>query len=98
MEEISKSTILQALTLNQVTVDGKKDSWNDVCHCIFCEHTEKNEGNNILILKHLYFCHHLVISDVELIVDLQKYLAYWKEQFKGNLNLLIFLQSCKINF
>jgi hypothetical protein len=86
MEEISRTTILQPLILNQKSSDDSNKAGQDECICILCEHSEKNEGDNKKILQHIYFTHRLIISDVQEIADLTEYLAYWKEQFKGELH------------
>ncbi|KAG5671008.1 hypothetical protein PVAND_001232 [Polypedilum vanderplanki] len=83
MEEISKTTILQPLTLIQKSTDNSKEPEEDICVCLFCEHTEKNEKDNKKILSHIFYAHRLIISDAHEIADLKEYLAYWKEQFKA---------------
>jgi uncharacterized protein Usg len=86
-------SILQPLTLNQEPVSNSDKSKEiDFCHCLFCDHREINENENKLILQHLYFQHRLIIADVHEIADLKKYLDYWKNEFKGKINSLNYIQ------
>lgn len=85
MEEISKSTILQPLVLIQESPRDREPSSENVCICLFCDHSEKNEKDNKNILRHLYLNHRLIISDVQEVANLQEYLVFWREQFKGKI-------------
>lgn len=84
MEEISKQTILQPLTLDPDSQEVKNEIKDNNWLCLFCEYIERNEKDSKKILQHLYFTHRLVIADANEIGDLKEYLKFWKEQFKGN--------------
>lgn len=86
MEEIAKSTILQPLTLQADRVDNGSNFQEIIFVCIFCDFHEKNEKK---CLQHIYFNHRTIIADVQHIANLNEYLIYWRDQFKGNDNILL---------
>lgn len=90
MEEISKSTILQPLTLRKECQEGSKEVREDNFVCLLCKFVEKIEKK---LLQHLYFDHRIVISDVQDVADLKEYLNYWQMHFKGKLRALLHIQQ-----
>lgn len=80
---ITKNHILESLSLNTSPETSTANEENLIC--CFCDHTEKNNKGteNKTILRHLYNEHRLVISDVQEISELQEYLKFWKNEFKG---------------
>jgi len=83
MDRIANQTILQPLTLDRQSPEGSRQHKNDDWLCILCEHIEKNENDSKKILQHLYFTHHLIISDANDIADLKEYLKFWNKEYKG---------------
>ncbi|XP_070506951.1 zinc finger protein 277 [Chironomus tepperi] len=83
MDKIANQTILQPLTLDRQSPEGSKQHKDDDWLCIICDHIEKNEKDSKKILQHLYFTHHLIISDANDIADLREYLKFWNKEYKG---------------
>lgn len=83
MEEISRQTILQPLTLDQESQGDDRQHRNLDWQCIFCDYTERNENDSKKILQHIYFVHRMIIADANDISDLREYLRFWKKEFEG---------------
>uniref|UniRef100_A0A8B9PHF5 Zinc finger protein 277 n=1 Tax=Apteryx owenii TaxID=8824 RepID=A0A8B9PHF5_APTOW len=49
--------------------------------CIFCKECYLLAEQNQLLLKHMIIEHKLVIADVKLVADFQRYILYWKKRF-----------------
>ncbi len=73
LDSFKQSTLKKLETINKHPID-----------CILCEKkfTISNEREEKTYLAHLVAIHKLVISDVSLIGDLKKYLAYWRDRLR----------------
>ncbi|XP_010585660.1 zinc finger protein 277 isoform X2 [Loxodonta africana] len=76
----SKDCILEPLSLPEspggtTTLEGSPS-----VPCIFCEeHFPMTEQDKLL--KHMIIEHKIVIADVKLVADFQRYILYWKKRF-----------------
>lgn len=72
--------IINALTFGE----QQKNESNDI-QCLKCERSYEFPQGKDDYLAHLYLTHRLVISDVQDIAQLEDYLKFWIEGFKGEL-------------
>lgn len=86
---ITKNTILEALSLNPTPTSSSGNEENISLPCMFCEHFVSQDfpSENKDILKHMYMEHRLVIADIQDVHDLKGYLEFWKNEFKGQLKV-----------
>lgn len=75
---MSGSEILNSLSFGEEQKEDVKD-----IQCLKCERTFEFPMKKDDYLAHLYLTHRLVISDVQDIAQLEDYLKYWVEGFKG---------------
>ncbi|XP_077026382.1 zinc finger protein 277 isoform X2 [Tamandua tetradactyla] len=79
-DEDTKDCILEPLSLPEspggsITLEGCPS-----VPCVFCEeHCPVAEQDKLL--KHMIIEHKMVIADVKLIADFQRYILYWKKRF-----------------
>lgn len=81
--ELSQDAILEPLKLTEVA--GTSTQPAQILHCLFCDFTAARDDEKIF-LQHLYMEHRTVISDVNEIKDLSRYLIFWKKEFEGKEN------------
>lgn len=75
----TKNLILEPLNLSAIPLNEEKC---EIMVCLFCEESQSSE-NEKMLLQHLYLEHRFVISDTNDIADMNEYLKFWKEEFKG---------------
>lgn len=64
--------------------------------CIFCDFQLNLAEDKDTLLRHMILSHKLVLADVKLIANLQKYLAYWKERMVDHV-ITDFCSAIQIN-
>ncbi|KAK4016015.1 Zinc finger protein 277 [Daphnia magna] len=52
------------------------------CECLFCPEMFDLQSSNDQILAHFLLAHKLVVADVKEIVDLKRYIDYWRPKFR----------------
>ncbi|XP_027430226.1 zinc finger protein 277 isoform X3 [Zalophus californianus] len=78
--EDSKDCILEPLSLPESPGGTTALEGSPSVPCIFCEeHFPMDEQDKLL--KHMIIEHKLVIADVKLVADFQRYILYWRKRF-----------------
>ncbi|XP_025785096.1 zinc finger protein 277 [Puma concolor] len=78
--EDSKDCILEPLSLPESPGGTTALEGSPSVPCIFCEeHFPMDEQDKLL--KHMIIEHKMVIADVKLVADFQRYILYWRKRF-----------------
>ncbi|XP_021109831.1 zinc finger protein 277 isoform X2 [Heterocephalus glaber] len=78
--EYSKDCILEPLSLPESPGGSTTSVGSPSVPCIFCEeHFPVAERDKLL--KHMIIEHKIVIADVKLVADFQRYILYWRKRF-----------------
>ncbi|MEJ1286458.1 hypothetical protein NN561_017466 [Cricetulus griseus] len=78
--EDSKDCILEPLSLPESPGGSTASEGPPSVPCLFCEeHFPVAEQDKLL--KHMIIEHKIVIADVKLVADFQRYILYWRKRF-----------------
>ncbi|XP_024418798.2 zinc finger protein 277 isoform X1 [Desmodus rotundus] len=93
--EDRKDCILEPLCLPESPGGSPASAGSPSVPCIFCEeHFPAAEQDQLL--KHMIIEHKMVIADVKLIADFQRYILYWRKRF-GEQPVTDFCSVIRIN-
>jgi hypothetical protein len=70
------------LNLAEINKSDKVDDPTVLLECLLCEERLEIEKDSKPYLTHLLTMHRLLITEVDKIGDIQRYIEYWRERLK----------------